>query len=138
MMVPNRSANLAAYQMVATHGGVAAADPHGLIVMLMDGALNHIAQARASLDHQTKAQRFVHLNKALVLVSELRASLDLSQGEIAGNLDGLYDYMIRQLLKAHIDEGSKPLDEVAKLLQEIRGAWIALPAAARALRPEAT
>jgi flagellar protein FliS len=123
---------MAAYQMVATHGGVAAADPHRLVVMLMDGALSRLAQARGCMDRDAKAARLVHLNKALAIVAELRACLDLSQGEIAGNLDGLYDYMTRQLLKAHVDDGPEAIEEVARLLQEIRTAWLHLPTAVRA------
>ena len=47
----SRASTLGAYQSVAAHGGVAAADPHRLIVMLMDGALERIAQARGCMQH---------------------------------------------------------------------------------------
>jgi flagellar secretion chaperone FliS len=132
MTVSSRSSNLAAYQMAATHGGVAAADPQRLVVMLMDGALTRIAQARGCTERRNKAERLTHLNKALALVAELRASLDMNQGTIAENLDSLYDYMTRQLLKAHVGDDVAPLDEVSRLLQEIRGAWTALPPTGRA------
>jgi flagellar secretion chaperone FliS len=134
MSFQNRATNLAAYQMVATHGGVASADPHRLVLMLLDGALSRLAQARGCMDRDVKAARLVNLNKALAIVAELRACLDLSQGEIAGNLDSLYDYMTRQLLKAHVEDGAKAIDEVARLLQEVRGAWLNLPAALRSGR----
>jgi flagellar protein FliS len=42
----SRRSTLAAYQSVATHGGVAATDPHGLVLMLMDGALERLGRAR--------------------------------------------------------------------------------------------
>ena len=127
---------LAAYRSVATQGGVDAADPHRLIVMLIDGALERIAQARGCAQRNEKADKSAHVQRALAIIGELRASLDLSRGEIAANLDALYDYMARQLLRAHVEEGSECLDRVAGLLHEIRSAWIALPAEARSARRE--
>src|SRR4051812_36583275 len=132
----NRPSSLAAYQTVAAHGGVAAADPHRLIVMLMDGALERIAQARGCIANNAIADKNQLISTAIAILDELRVSLDLkSGGPIAANLDDLYDYMCRQLVKANLSNRLETLDEVAHLLGEIRSAWIALPADARALRP---
>ena len=133
------NATLAAYQSVATHGGVAAADPHQLIVMLMNGALDRIAQARGCIQHgdaQTEKNRLLH--SAVTIIEGLRSSLDLNAGgTIAANLDDLYEYMGRQLIKANLTNRVETLDEVAHLLGEIRNAWLALPPEARALRAQA-
>lgn len=126
------SSKLAAYQMVATHGGVAAADPHRLVLMLIDGALSRIAQARGCMGRGEGADKCQHLQRGLAIVGELRASLDLdSGGALALNLDGLYDYLARQLLRAHASDDTGLLDHCSALLHEIRGAWIAIPAGAR-------
>jgi flagellar protein FliS len=129
--------NLAAYQSVATHGGVAASDPHRLIVMLMDGALDRLAQARGCLvNGGAVSDKNQLLSSAIAIIDELRVSLDLKNGgAIAANLDDLYDYMCRQLVKANLHNRVETVDEVSHLLAEIRSAWIALPAEARALRP---
>jgi flagellar secretion chaperone FliS len=130
-----RSSTLAAYQTVATHGGVAAADPHRLIVMLMDGALERIAKARGCIQHGALPEKNRLLSAAVSIVEELRASLNLKEGgAIAANLDDLYDYCCRQLIKANLQNHVPMLDEVTHLLGEIRSAWIALPQEARALR----
>ena len=134
MTATSRASMLAAYQMVATHGSVTEADPHRLIVMLMDGALSRIAQARGCMERRATAEKSAHLQRAIAILDELRGSLDLSQGELAQNLDSLYDFMSRQLLQAHVADRLELLDRTASLLQEIRGAWIALPPEARALR----
>ena len=134
MTATSRASMLAAYQMVATHGSVTEADPHRLIVMLMDGALSRIAQARGCMDRKATAEKSAHLQRAIAILDELRCSLDLKQGELAHNLDRLYDFMGRQLLQAHVEDRSELLDRTGALLQEIRGAWLALPPAARALR----
>ena len=127
-----RASNLAAYQSAAAHGGVAAADPHRLIVMLMDGALERITTARGCMERGETVERAKLLNRAVSIIGELRASLDMKAGgQIATNLAELYDYMCRRLLKATTESRVEMLDEVTKLLHEIRGAWIAIPAEAR-------
>lgn len=136
MKAYGRPSTLAAYQSVATHGGVAAADPHQLIVMLMDGALERIARARGCIENGSLGEKNELISSACSIVDELRCSLDLKAGgPIAANLDDLYDYMCRQLVNANLTNRVEKLDEVAHLLGEIRSAWIALPAEARALRP---
>lgn len=132
-----RTSNLAAYQSTAAHGGVAAADPHRLIVMLMDGALERIATARGCMQRGETTEKARLLNRAVSIVAELRGSLDLSAGgQIAANLSELYDYMTRRLMAALANNQAEPLDEVSRLLGDIRSAWVAIPPQAQA-RPAA-
>ncbi len=127
-----RSSNLAAYQSASAHGGVAAADPHRLVVMLMDGALERIATARGCIERKEIVEKARLLNRAVSILGELRSSLDMKAGgTIAANLAELYDYMCRLVLQANSDNSQKHLDEVSKLLHEIRSAWVAIPAQAR-------
>lgn len=121
------AAKLAAYSSVSAHAGVAAADPHRLIVMLMDGALERISTARGCIARNDMAEKARLLNRAVSIIGELRNSLDMTRGgQIATNLGELYDYMCRRLLKANSDNKVELLDEVSKLLHEIRGAWLAI------------
>jgi len=132
MMAYTRNSNLAAYQTVAAHGGVAAADPHRLVLMLMDGALERIAQARGAIDNNAPEARSRLLHRAVDIVSELRASLNLaSGGMIAANLADLYEYAMRQLMRANLEARADVLDEVNRMLREIREAWVMIPAAQR-------
>ena len=127
---------LASYQSVATHGGVAAADPHRLILMLIDGALERVAQAIGCMRRGATSESSTLLHRAVSIIDELRNSLDMpSGGALAQNLESLYEYMCRQLMRASLERRVELLDEVMRLLNEIRSAWIALPAAARRLRP---
>ena len=135
-MAFNRPSSLAAYQSVATHGGVAASDPHGLILMLMDGAMERLAKAKGCMLNGAVADKNQLISTSIAIIDELRVSLDLKAGgPIASNLDDLYDYMCRQLVRANLENRIETIDEVSHLLGEIRSAWIALPAEARALRP---
>lgn len=133
MSAQPRTNRLAAYHSVAAHGGVAAADPHRLIVMLLDGALERIAAARGCIERGATIEKARTIHRAVALVDELRNSLDLEAGgAIAANLDDIYAYVCRQLLRASLENRTASLMEAAGLLREIRGAWIALAPEARA------
>jgi flagellar protein FliS len=123
-----RASHLAAYQSAATHGGIAAANPHGLILMLLEGALERIAGARGRMLNGLMGEKAELITRTLAIVDELRASLDLARGgDIAANLDALYAYICQQLIKANAENRPELLDEVVSLLKEIHSAWIALP-----------
>jgi flagellar protein FliS len=128
---PSRS-SLAAYRSVAAHSRVDAADPHGLIVMLLDGALERVASARGAMEHRETETKNRLIHRAVAIVEELRASLNVKAGgQIAANLGDLYDYCGRQLVRANADNRPELLDEVGNLLREIRSAWIQIPAKLR-------
>ncbi len=125
---PNKS-SLAAYRSVAAHSGVDAADPHRLIVMLMDGALERISSARGAMEHGQVDTRNHLIHRAVEIVQELRASLNMEAGgEIAANMADLYDYSSKQLVRANLENRPELLEEVANLLRQLRSAWIQIPA----------
>ena len=130
MAFPPNASKLAAYRSTSAHAGVAAADPHGLIVMLMDGALERIATARGMMSHGgNHAEKAQLLTRAVAIIDELRNSLNFKAGgEVAGNLDALYEYMCTRLMQAGAANKPEWLDEVSRLLNEVRSAWLSLPA----------
>jgi flagellar protein FliS len=130
---PN-SAKLAAYRSTSVHTGVAASDPHRLIVMLMDGALERIATARGLMQNGSgAAERAQLLHRAVAIVDELRNSLNFKAGgDLSHNLDALYDYMCVRLMQASAQGKPEWLDEVSRLLGEVRAAWLAVPPQNRA------
>jgi flagellar secretion chaperone FliS len=129
MSAYSRSSSLAAYQSVAAHGGVAAADPHGLITMLMDGALQRLSAARGAIEHGAIESKGRLIHRVVEIIDELRASLNFEAGgDIAANMAALYDYSSRLLLRANLENRTDLLDEVGHLLREIRSAWIQIPA----------
>lgn len=115
-----------AYKQVGVETGVEAATPHQLIVMLFDGALLAIANAGASLQAKNAAEKGHAISRAIDIISAgLKASLDKDKGgELAQNLDALYDYMCTRLLQANLRNDQSALDEVSKLLADIRSAWV--------------
>jgi flagellar protein FliS len=122
-----RNSKLATYQSVSAHGAVAGNDPHRLVLMLMDGALDRLALARGFLEQGELVRKTQVLHSCITIITELRGSLNLDQGgALAQNLSELYDYMMRQLLRAIAEDSIDCVREVSTLLGEIRSAWVAI------------
>ncbi|HJV73626.1 MAG TPA: flagellar export chaperone FliS [Noviherbaspirillum sp.] len=127
-----------AYAKVGIETGVVAASPHKLIVMLFDGALAAVATASQHMKTGNIPGKGMAISKAISIIdSGLRASLDhKAGGEVAVNLDALYEYMSNQLMLANLHNKQEQLEEVQRLLQELRSAWEAIaPAAAQPVAP---
>jgi len=114
-----------AYAKVGIESGVVAADPHKLIAMLYQGALLAIANARNGMLHKDVAAKGASISKAISIIEDgLNASLDKKVGgELAQNLSSLYEYMSRRLLTANVNNDMAALNEVAGLLNDLKGAW---------------
>lgn len=117
------------YQTVNVHAQVTEASPHRLIQMLLEGGLQRIAQARGALQHGNIALKGELIGKAMGIVAGLRDGLNLEKGgEMAANLDNLYAYMMQRLSMANLKNDPAMLDEVAKLLREVKEGWDAISA----------
>ncbi|MCB1849655.1 MAG: flagellar export chaperone FliS [Gammaproteobacteria bacterium] len=119
---------LSEYNSISVTGGVEDASPHRLIQMLMEGALDKIATAKGHILHRDMAEKGRHISWAISIVGGLQNSLDMEAGgEISANLDNLYDYMIRRLVEAGVQNDPAILDEVSSLLLEVKSAWDVIP-----------
>ncbi len=122
-----RSSKLSAYQSVAVRGGITDADPHALVLMLMNAALERMQLAQGCIARGEIARKAQLLHNCVRIIAELRGSLDLGRGgELAQNLSDLYEYMAHRLLRANVENDSSYVTEVVSLLNEIRGAWAAI------------
>jgi len=129
--------DLSQYQQVSAHGGVAASDPHQLILLLMNGALDAIAVAKGHMRRGEIAEKGANVSRAISIIDGLRGSLDHEiGGELVVNLDELYRYMGQRLLQANIKDNAEWLDEVSGLLREIKDAWEQIPPEARKVSRE--
>jgi flagellar protein FliS len=135
-----------AYAKVGLETSVGAASPHKLIVMLYDGALVAVLSALTNMKAGQVAAKGAAISKAITIIDNgLRAALDKKAGgEIAEGLDALYEYMSARLLQANLNNQPEVLEEVHKLLSDLRDAWNAigaqggqpaLPAAPAGARP---
>ncbi|MDL2284136.1 flagellar export chaperone FliS [Oxalobacter sp. OttesenSCG-928-P03] len=114
-----------AYARVGVETGVLAASPHKLIAMLYDGALSAINMAARHMETGDIEKKGEAIVKATTIIqSGLQASLNKEVGgELAQNLDALYDYMRRRLFEAHVKNDPEMLAEVKGLLVDIKSAW---------------
>ena len=103
-------------------------DPHELVKLLFIGLTDRIAMARAALEKGDRAARAIAVTKAQKILFGLRDSLDFEAGgELALNLDSLYDYCHRRLVAAHAREDDEIFAEVMALMVSIRDAWKQIP-----------
>lgn len=130
-MFTSRGNAAQAYSKVGVETGVEAASPHQLIVMLFDGALLAISNAGLHMQEKNVSEKGRSISHAIDIInSGLKASLDKDKGgELAQNLDALYGYMCDRLLQANLRNDRTALDEVSRLLADIRSAWVEIAAA---------
>lgn len=115
------------YSSVKVQTNVTDASPHRLIQMLFEGALERIAQAKGAMQQHQIARKGELIGKAVAIVAGLQGSLnDKEGGELAANLDNLYDYVIRRLSQANYENNTAMLDECSRLLGDIKSAWDAI------------
>ncbi len=143
-MFGNMKRGVSAYANVDLETGIASASPHKLIVMLYDGALVALRNAKTNMTAGNIPAKGAAISKAITIIDNgLRVSLDkTSGGAIAENLDALYEYMNRRLFQANLQNDVAIVDEVHNLLADLRGAWVAIgekveqpPAAASTAMP---
>ncbi len=123
------------YNAVGMETAVDAAGAHRLIEMLLQGALDRIAAAKGYMMRGEIANKGGSISRTLSIIDGLRMGLDKQAGgEMAQNLDDLYEYMGHRLVQANFKNDPALLDEVASLLREIKSAWIAIPDGIKAAR----
>lgn len=112
------------YQSVNTQAQAIEADPHRLIQMLMEGGLTRLAQARGAMERDQTALKGELISKTIAIVGGLRQALNFEQGgELALNLERLYEYMTTRLMEANLKNDPAILEEVSHLLREVKSGW---------------
>ena len=116
------------YRNIGAQGAILESNPHRLILMLIDGAIEKTATARGKMLHGEIAEKGRLISGSISIVDALRNSLDhTAGGDLAKNLDSLYEYMSRRLLESNSTDQPELLEEVISLLKEVKEAWVAIP-----------
>lgn len=103
--------------------------PLELVTMLYDGVLRFIGQAREGIERRDIAARQEALNRALAIISELQSTLNMELGgEVAVELDRLYEYANLRLLDAALKNDVAPIDEVRRIFEILRDGWATVAA----------
>jgi flagellar protein FliS len=96
---------------------------HQIISLLMDGALERTSQALQAHSKNNQADLEILTHKLIAIINGLRNSLNMEAGEIALNLDALYEYMVEKISCSSRDELAPALAEVQALIGEVKAGW---------------
>lgn len=120
--------SLQAYKKVSVDSQLSAASPHRVVQMLMAGAIERLIQGKVAMEQGNIPLKGERLGKALDIIISLRSCLSMDDGgEIASNLDQLYDFMITQVTLANQANNPQPIDDVIDIIREIKSAWDQIP-----------
>ncbi len=121
-MVASHALN--SYAAVQVGAGVEGASSHQLITMLFDGVYERLAQAKGAIQQNDLSLKAKKVSESMKIIMGLRDFLDFEQGgELATNLDALYEYVQRTLMQGHIHNDPAKFDECRTLLGQVSGAW---------------
>lgn len=103
---------------------VSTSSPEQLLIMLYDGAIRFVCQAQDAMAAGNRKTRLEKISKAMAIICELANTLDHGVGgEIAENLDRLYEFMNRELLQANVQDDPARLVQVRNMLTGLRDTW---------------
>lgn len=112
----------AAYAYLATQ--VTTTDQGDLLLMLYEGAIKFLKQAKVKMEERDFAQKGILISKALDVIAELDGSLNAEKGgELAQNLHNLYFYCNTRLLQANLRMNLAQVDEVIRILEALKEAF---------------
>lgn len=113
--------SLSHYQKVE----VETTDSLKLIIMLYEGGISFLEQAKLRIKENKVADKGILISKVMAIVSELQSSLDLKKGgEVAGNIDRIYSYLRERLIEANLKSDEKIVDEVLHHMRTLKEAWV--------------
>jgi flagellar protein FliS len=103
---------------------VLTAPPERLVVMLYDGANRFLFQAAHAMRSGDISLMNNRMQRAEAIIAELRQTLNHEKGgQIAGRLESIYAFCTRHLLEARLQRSPEKIEQVMKLLGELRDAW---------------
>jgi flagellar protein FliS len=113
-----------AYMNQYQNNQVTTASPEQVLIMLYDGAIRFVRQAKQAIVDGKQAEKAAAIGKVIAIVTEFSNTLDYEVGgEIALDLSRLYDFMIRELSAVNARGSLERLEPVEKILLELRGAF---------------
>ncbi|KMY55470.1 flagellar biosynthesis protein FliS [Bacillus sp. FJAT-27231] len=105
-----------------SNNAVTTASPGELTLMLYNGCLKFIHQAKQAIADQDIQAKNTSIQKAQAIIQELMVTLNMDM-DVSENLLSLYDYLNRRLIEANIKNDTAILEEVEGFVTEFRDTW---------------
>lgn len=103
---------------------ITSASPTQILILLYEGAITNVKKAALAVDSKNIADKGKYIGKAHDIINELSVSLNHEVGgDIAKELERLYNFMVTQLLKANMENSKEPLLSVQKNLEILLDGW---------------
>lgn len=98
--------------------------PLSSVIALYDGAIRFLRTAIAADGRRDIAGRGMALSRAHAIVTELRAALDHDKApEVAGQLDGLYDFVQHRITEATVHGAASEVEPAITVLERLVSGW---------------
>jgi len=108
---------------------VSGAGPLGLVLLTYEALFKALGQSRMAIQAGDMCAEATHTSRAVEALIELNSSLDMEAGaDIAQSLASLYLYMMNRLSEGLCSGSTEHVDEVMRLVQELREGWMQLSA----------
>lgn len=112
------------YQNIYFQNQVRTANREKILIMLYDGAILFLRQAREAGENGKKIVKREKTGKVVNILTELSNTLDIENGgEMAAQLDSIYWYMIKELIRSNTQDDLEPLNVVERILVDLRDGW---------------
>lgn len=112
------------YPNVYFQNQVGTASREQLLIMLYDGAILFLRQARQAMENGERIVKIEKTGKVVNILTELSNTLDFENGgEIAEQLDSVYWYMMRELIRSNTQDDPEPLTVAERILEDLRDGW---------------
>lgn len=117
-----------AYSSSSLESQIAGATPHQLIALLFDGAINAMRRAEIYFQSGNTARRGEMISRAINIIDNgLRTGLNHEiGGQIAADLEQLYEYVSRSLLTLNLNKDPQPLPHLIQLMSDLAQTWKAI------------
>ena len=113
------------YQQTNAATAVMDASPHQLTQLLLKAAMDKLSVAVGAVERNDIQLRVASIAKAIDIVIELKSTLDLEKGgDVAAELDRLYQFVLDQLLDANLQSDTSKLQAAREIIGTIHEAWV--------------
>ncbi len=111
------------------------AEPLQLIILCYDAAIRDLNEARDLHEQHQMDEAYRKIRHAQDIITELLVGLDYERGgDIARNLNRLYNFILRQLIGINSREDTKIYGPLLNILTELKSAWEGIRAGAHSSR----